>query len=169
MIHDGLRFYLWTFLSGSAKSGALLLMAWDPLKNLISQSGNPFMNAAIHRFFPDEHESFLSARQQRGEPDRRWIHWLELTAILVGTSIAAAFFYRKRNRFCAPALKATGILVLLVVMNALVCAGGSGVIVRYQARVVWLIPLWLTLMVLSELRLLNSIGTSLSPIRPQTR
>ncbi|HWU25294.1 MAG TPA: hypothetical protein VN154_02715 [Rhizomicrobium sp.] len=98
------------------------------------------LSPSLKRFLPSQMESYLTARQQRGEIDFRPINivhvgvaWLSLA----GLTEALVFMVRTRRRDIGAFL---AFVLIALIGNAVVCGTLSNPHNRYQSRLIWLAP-----------------------------
>jgi hypothetical protein len=95
----------------------------------------------LRRYLPADHDRFARSRQQQGTLAMPWLDrvYFAVAALAAVAGLAAALALRGPRR--RPLLVLHAFVWVAVVGNAAVCAIGSHAEYRYQARVVWLVPL----------------------------
>ena len=111
----------------------------------------PRIEQTFSAYYPNEYTQFDNSRQRKGELDFSLVNFAQ--TIVVGSSLLFflwAFFEKKLS----PQLQLFILFLLLALLiNAAICAAFSGVYFRYQARVVWLLPLPVFLYLLNHFRI----------------
>jgi len=149
IVRGTLSAYPGKFIAISARKTWLQLISFRTGDEIRNYADKPWNLIAIRAAFPSDLPAFLDSRQSRGQ--LLWlanaagtlhavIFWLSLPACLAMLWIGRST--RLNQFFC--------LAILFLTINAAVCASLSGGIFdRYQSRVVWLIPLCLTLQIVS--------------------
>jgi hypothetical protein len=139
------------WVNASIKSTFTQLISFKLGDRIFSYLNNPWNSGAVGRFFPDEFELFRNARQQRSELFFIWPNILLYSSLAFFVICCFTPSVRK-ILFCTQLRKASwGGLGALIFFNALFCGVfTSGLLERYQARVIWLIPAYLGLLILCE-------------------
>jgi hypothetical protein len=104
----------------------------------------------VAELFPHEYPSYLESMQNRGTLPWRMLGWIDGIVVIVSAIFLAVLALRKR---CALAGDAGRLLALIAwgcLVNAGLMGALSGVANRYQARIVWLIPLFAVVILMSE-------------------
>jgi len=88
--------------------------------------------------FPHEQTHFLTSRQRNAQLPRSEIGWIHEAAIIVCLPFFVFFFYNALKRRAKPLSWLYAYVLVGLLANAAICASLSGVVPRYQSRVVWL-------------------------------
>lgn len=97
----------------------------------------------IHSYFYSEYDDYLNSRQQKNTLNVDMINHIQHLLILVSVLIIAGTLVYRKTRSSLSDLQKISILfvVIALIANAFVTGYLSGIVNRYQNRVIWLIPL----------------------------
>lgn len=101
-------------------------------------AATPRINQAFSRFYPNEYDKYYYAKQNQNKLNFNIVNHLQVIIFLFSIFIYVWFYHKKIE------LKYRLLILyilLSLIINAWVCGTFSGVYFRYQARVLWLIPL----------------------------
>lgn len=127
-------------LIAAAKNSLHQLLAFRVGVDLPSYAGSDsYINPVMHQLFAREVDQFLGSKQQRGCLDAGFLNSIYLACIVVSLLGTAGILMVSRFQ---PGLTEFVIVVVAGILgNAIATGAFSGVHDRYQARIVWLIPL----------------------------
>jgi len=109
------------------------------------REGNPPFDA-IRDVLPDQLPAIRNSKQYTEQWDNRLLDALQRIAVLLGFLVFAAVLWRSDGFHSTAALRRLAAFLLLALLaNAFVCGGVSMVDMRFQARVIWLVPLFAVL------------------------
>lgn len=123
------------------------------------------INSAIRLHFPQEYPLHMSTKETNFKLHVALMHYLQ--SLIIGVILSCYVLI-----FLFTKIRSTDNLILFYILmgmliNAWICGTFSGVFPRYQARVVWMLPLPLFL-IISRLNIYASIAQSLSLQRSKT-
>jgi hypothetical protein len=105
--------------------------------------------AVMRRWFPHELGSFVAARQNTGPWPPAWLAEAHVLVVMLGAAALLAMAFRGPRRGEAAVI---AFLALALFGNAVLMGALSGPDPRYQARLVWLVPLVAAAFALRRLR-----------------
>jgi len=109
------------------------------------REGHPPFDA-IRDAMPDQLPAIRNSKQYTEQWDNHFLDIFQRFAVLLSFLVFAAVLWRPERVRSTPALRGlAAFLVLALLANALVCGGVSMVDMRFQARVIWLVPLFAAL------------------------
>ncbi len=112
------------------------------------REGHPPFDA-IRDAMPDQVPAMRNSKQYTEQWDNHVLDVFQRFAVLLSFLVFAAVFWRTRGFQSTPAMqRMTAFVLLALAANALVCGGVSMVDMRFQARVIWLVPLFAVLVIL---------------------
>lgn len=106
---------------------------WEEVEGVLTLPG------VIHRFFPQEFDSLMQGRQQQGRLDATAANYIYLAIIIL--SAAGLLLLALRERPDPGLAEFFLVVAVALVVNAATTGALSVVADRYQARLVWLLPL----------------------------
>jgi len=99
----------------------------------------PRIDMTFKRFFANEYDNFYNGKQNQGKLDFRFVNHCQMAIFMFSGFIYALVFYK--NGMSMPIRTLILFILMALLINAWVCGTFSGVYFRYQARLLWLIPL----------------------------
>jgi hypothetical protein len=140
-----LRAYPGAHLVAAVRYTARQLVAIWTLDGLESYIGKPYVDDTLRVQRPDLYPRFRAARQQRGTLHADALATMH-QVVASGAALASLWLlgaaWRRRSSVALDARFGFHIMVwVALVCNAALCGNLSGVFDRYQARLVWLLPL----------------------------
>jgi hypothetical protein len=106
---------------------------WEEVEGVLTLPG------VIHRFFPQEFDSLMRGRQQQGRLDATAANYVYLAVVVL--SAAGLLLLALRERPDPGLAEFFLVVAVALVVNAATTGALSTVADRYQARLVWLLPL----------------------------
>lgn len=105
----------------------------------IDYNGAP--STSIKQYYPHLMAKYGWSRQSFGNLDLGWLDTVQWFSVMLALAWML-FRWSSRNTLgFAQARTLIGYTLLYLVLNAAVCSTFSGVVPRYQARIIWLVPL----------------------------
>ena len=126
--------------------------------------GTLTLPGVVHRFFPQEFDSLMQGRQQQGRLDATAANYV-YSAIVV-LSAAGLLLLALRERPDPGLAEFFLVVAVALVVNAAAAGALSVVADRYQARLVWLVPLAFAFSLLAHRR--RSVSPADAAVRPFT-
>jgi hypothetical protein len=141
VVLDVIRYYPWAVIAGSFRAFVEQLSSYEIGANLSSLTTGNHAIITLFQWFPSEANAFATSKQQRDDIDFSLLNAIQAVA----TPMFFAFLiYRNRKSKISldeKMLSAGAILFFAVVGNALLCGCLSNPLDRYQARIIWIVPL----------------------------
>jgi hypothetical protein len=122
---------------------------WAEIEGVLTLPG------VVHRFFPQEFDSLMQGRQQQGRLDATAANYV-YSAIVVMSAAGLLLLLALRERPDPGLAEFFLVVAIALVVNAAATGALSVVADRYQARLVWLVPLAFALSLLAHRRRLAS-------------
>ncbi|GAO30514.1 hypothetical protein JCM15548_12791 [Geofilum rubicundum JCM 15548] len=139
----------------------LKLVVWKSILRTISQfmhfdtgeatKATPRIDQGFRRFYPNEYDNYYKARQNQGELNFKLVNHTQVVIFLSCILLYALIYYKN-----GMSLKFRFLILFLLIallINAWVCGTFSGVYFRYQARLLWLIPMPVFLFLATKIRI----------------
>lgn len=127
--------------------GIQQLYTFNSTKELFAYGTGSPPYKAIERYLPRDAKAFLKARQNTTLVYNHWISKLHLAVVVVSSFVCLFFLLFLKGR--AKTKLALMLLLSGVVSNAFICGGFANVVDRLQARVIWIIPLFAVIVILT--------------------
>jgi hypothetical protein len=138
-------------LAAGIRNGFAQLLTFRAGVDFRSWGGDGSWPAAIiQQFFPREFSQFARSRQQRGELDAAAIN--RLYSVVVILSLVGSLLILVMTRFDKVLAEFLAVIAVALLANAFATGAFSSIHDRYQARIVWLLPLAFAISILIYFR-----------------
>lgn len=138
-------YYLRKFCIKTAETALTQFFTFEGRIIFKEREGHPPFDA-IRDAMPDQLPAIRNSKQYTEQWDNHLLDIFQRFAVLFSLLVFAAVLWRSGSVRSTPAMRRLAAFLLLALFaNALVCGGVSMVDMRFQARVIWLAPLFAAL------------------------
>ncbi len=121
-------------------------------------SGATKIDRVIRELFPGEHAAFVNSLQNRGALPLQGFAWADQVVLVASAAFLGLLAVVRRQALAGNAGRLLGLIAWGCLVNAALMGALSVVTDRYQARLVWLVPMFAIALLLSRRRF--AIGRS---------
>lgn len=107
------------------------------------------IDRVVAELFPREHDAYVNSLQNRGALPWTALAWVDGAVLAVSAGFLAWVLLVHRQALAGDAGRLLALIVWGLVVNAALMGALAGVADRYQARLVWLVPLFAVALLLS--------------------
>lgn len=139
--------YLRKFCIKTTETALIQFFTFEGRVIFKEREGNPPFDA-IRDAMPDQLGAIRNSRQYNEQWENHLLDLLQRFAVLLGLLVFALVLWQPGSWRSTPLQRQlAAFLLLALAANALICGGVSMVDMRFQARVIWLVPMFATMIV----------------------